>query len=176
MNLAILRLPILSWTTSGLVAAGLLAAGCSRQPANPLPDVSRIERMTASLEFRPRQVVAATLKDTSWLGEINLYGVHSLHGKVPVEWAETDTVFCLHLFPDESGRSDWVIYLRLSGKSGRPKEEALAFLKGEPDVPDNPKLVEYAICFPDGRIERYSKQGLAVYRGSIVVDHARFGE
>lgn len=333
MNPAILRLPIPSWAISGLIAASLLAAGCSRQPANPLPDVSQIERMTASLDFRPRQVVpkfevplkqwpsvlacfdqatfdskpaswtvlgvlhittkdgkqhtvalynaqpgpfsikvgddkryyhgmamdetiaaikvayaaaqkasevatdetsddgdfalkwngvsrlpigatvkelnqiandrsadrkrradaiftlfayhlrpssgrqvAATLKDVSWLGEVNLYGVYLLHGKVPVEWAETDTVFCLHLFPDESGRSDWVMYLRLGGKSGRSKEEALAFLKGEPDVRDNPKLVEYAICFPDGRIERYSELGLAVYHGSNVVDHARFGK
>ena len=115
------------------------------------------------------------LTDTNWMSEINLYGVYALGGWVPVEMTFEDTVFCLDLFPAEMDKqwSPWAIYFRLSGTTpegpGRRKEEALAFLHGDTTVQGNPKLLEFALCFPEqpetrrGRIERFSRLGMYVY-------------
>ncbi len=114
--------------------------------------------------------VHQALTDTAWLQESHLYGVRILGGWIPVEMTFEDTVFCIHLFPDDSAKewSPWVIYFRLSGQLR--DEDALAFLKGE-SVVGNPKLMELALCFPHslkprnlpGRIERYSTNGIHIY-------------
>lgn len=121
--------------------------------------------------------VRAVLTDTNWVSETNLYGVYSLKGKVPVDWTFDNTVFCMHLFPEEMEKrwSPWVIYISLPNSMSegpmRSQEEALAFLRGDTSLPGDPKLLEFALCFPDldhggrdiDRIERYAPQGLMVY-------------
>ena len=121
--------------------------------------------------------VHGVLTDTNWMGDVNLYGVYALGGWVPVEMTFEDTVFCLHLFPVDADKhwSPWVIYFRLSGTTpegpGRPAEEALAFLHGDTTLRGNPKLVEFALCYPGNqpsvtrRCERFSSKGIHVYEG-----------
>jgi len=121
--------------------------------------------------------VHRVLTDATWLQDTHLYGVRALGGWVPVEMTFEDTVFCIHLLPveKEKGWSPWVIYFRLSGKLR--DEDALAFLRGE-SVTGNPKLVEFALCYPDARdtthgiraddpgrrrIERFSRRGIHIY-------------
>jgi hypothetical protein len=75
-------------------------------------------------------------------------------------------VFCLHLFPDEEGWSDWVIYFRLSGGSGRAADEALKFLRGTKGLQGDPKLLEFALCFPDEEsrlIQQFSERGMTIF-------------
>jgi len=110
------------------------------------------------------------LNGKNWLHNTNLYGVYGLGGWIPVDLAFKDTVFCLHLFPDKKGWSDWVIYFRLSGGSGRSAEDGRAFLLGTENLKGRPSLVEFALCFPatgedaSRRIERFSEKGIQVYK------------
>jgi hypothetical protein len=106
--------------------------------------------------------VHGILTDARWLEHANLYGVYALDGWIPVETSFEDTVFCLHLFADEKGWSNWVIYFRLTGSPHWQKEDALAFLRGK-SVSGSPKIVEFALCFPGRRIERFSARGIYVY-------------
>jgi hypothetical protein len=95
--------------------------------------------------------IHTALMDPNWLGDINLYGVYALGGMVPVNIsAPQSTVFCLHLFPDKKGWSEWVIYFRLHGKSGLTRRQGLSFLQST--LKDkNIRLAEYALCFPGGK-------------------------
>jgi hypothetical protein len=111
------------------------------------------------------------VKCKNWLNDTNLYGVYMVAGMIPVELTFEDTVFCLHLFPVKKDWSDWVIYFRLSGGSGRTADEARAFLRGAAELKGDPKLLEFALCFPDegalsriGRIERFTEKGIAVFQ------------
>ncbi len=111
--------------------------------------------------------VHRALANTNWMGDIDLAAITGLGGWIPIDWK--DSVFSLELFPVKHYREDggrWVIYLRLSGSS-RPSEEALAFLRGDGGLPGEPKLEEFALCFPSrpeqNRIERFTRRGLHVY-------------
>jgi len=110
--------------------------------------------------------VGETLKAEKWLNDSSLERLSVLIGWLPVKMTFEDTVFCLRLFPDKKGWSDWVIYFRLSGR--RTAEEARAFLLGAKDLKKSPNLVEFALCFPAegnkvvGRIERFAEKGVAV--------------
>ena len=114
--------------------------------------------------------VHRVLTDTTWLESAHVDGVYMLAGWIPVEIGSGGTVFCVHLFADKKGLSDWVIYFRISGSSDWREEDASAFLRGKSLV-GNPKLIEFALCFPHlaspghlpGRIERFGKQGIHVY-------------
>jgi hypothetical protein len=106
----------------------------------------------------------------NWLSDTNLEGVYIVTGWVPIDWTFSDTAFCLRLFPDKEGLSQWTIYFSLSG-SCRTAEEARAFLRRAQDLKGNPRLKEFALCFPPekesellGRIERFSEMGIAVYQ------------
>jgi hypothetical protein len=115
--------------------------------------------------------VRRVLTDTNWMGDVNLYGVSALGGWVPLESSLDDTKFCLHLFPVEQDKrwSPWVIYFRLSGHP-RSDVDALAFLHGANTIEGDPKLLEFALCFPSaseghmGRIERFGRGGIHVYQ------------
>ena len=121
--------------------------------------------------------VHAVLTSTNWMASANLYAVTALGGWVPVEYTLEDSVFCMDASPADMDKqwSPWIICLRLSGikPSGRNQEElireALAFLSGDTRLHGNPKLVEFALCFPGqpevGRrhIERFCRRGTHVY-------------
>jgi hypothetical protein len=104
--------------------------------------------------------------EAKWLKDSPLNYIIGVAGLIPVGFGEDTTVYDLYLFPDQEGRSDWVIYLRLSG-SYRSADEARAFLRGEKNLKGDPKLVEFALCYPDppgemkyGRILHFDREGM----------------
>jgi hypothetical protein len=119
--------------------------------------------------------VHAVLTDTNWMSDVNLYRIRALGGWAPVELNFEDSVFCLQLFPVEMNKqwSPWGLYFRLSGHGpnglARSEEEADAFLRGDTTLHGNPKLVEFALCYPEqpntrhSRRERFTRQGIHVY-------------
>jgi len=150
------------------------AAAGLRRTANDkaAPREKRAEAIFALFaeHLKPPQDAAAVgkvLAGDAWLKDINLYGVYVLGGWIPVAMTFEDTVFCLHLFPDAKGHSDWVIYFRLSGGSGRTADEALQFLRGTKGLKGDPKLVEFALCFPDADgthlIQQFSASGTTMF-------------
>src|SRR5262245_26124152 len=112
--------------------------------------------------------VGKVLSAETWLRHASVDGVYAIGGWVPVEVTFEDTIFCLRLFPDKEGWSEWVIYFRLSGGSGRTADDAVRFLRGAEDLNGGPRLLEFALCFPapeeqhQGYIERFTDKGIAV--------------
>jgi hypothetical protein len=115
--------------------------------------------------------VHQVLGNAVWLSGVHVNCIRVLAGWVPVDaTAVGDTIFCMQLFPvgENEGARYWAIYFRLSGQ--HQDEDGLAFLKGQ-NVTGNPRLVEYALCFPHsskpghllGRMENFSQQGIYVY-------------
>jgi hypothetical protein len=122
--------------------------------------------------LRPPQVAAGiggVLGHPAWLASARLDGVYALGGLIPVELTAADTVFCMRLFPNEKGWSEWVIYFRLSGGPHRPVSDAEAFLSGSVSRSNAGSMQEFALCFPPGgktrmgRIERFSAEGISVF-------------
>jgi hypothetical protein len=114
--------------------------------------------------------VHRVLGSPNWLRETHLFSVRILVGKVPVEMTPEDTVFCIHLFPEDAKKvwSPWVMYFRLSGRI--QDASANAFLRGDESV-EHVRLLEFALCFPAraespgrlGRMERFSSKGIYVF-------------
>ena len=52
------------------------------------------------------------------------------------------------------------IYFTLSGGASRSEESAFAILKGREPSDGKARLVEFALCYPDGTIERVLKRGV----------------
>lgn len=152
------------------------AAALNRQANNPANSQAERSRAVFTLfawHIPPGASAAQVhkvLTDTAWLRETRLFEINWLAGWIPIELNFKDTSFVLHLFPVDAAKesSPWVIYFRLTGKLRQ--EDALAFLRGE-TVMGNPKLAEFALCFPNskspghlpGRIESFSKHGLRVF-------------
>ena len=116
--------------------------------------------------------VHSVVMDTNWMASAYVYGVGALGGSVPVELTPDDSVFILLLFRESRPANPWHICFRLSGKGSsgsiRSDEEASAFLRGDTTLQGSPRLLEFALCFPDateyhGRIERYGPKGIHVY-------------
>jgi hypothetical protein len=162
--------------------AGPVSRSASKAPAADLrkvaddTKVARSDRVAAVFALfanylRPpcsAATAGAALGDAGWLTDASLCAVTKLLGAVPVEFGGEGTVFCLNVLPIKGGRSDWVVYFRLSG-AGRTAADALAFLRGRSDLKGKPELVEFALCYPDagkatetGRVERFSPAGLKV--------------
>ena len=132
--------------------------------------LSRAQRCDALFQafegsFAPG-VTGAYAKDhlpyRGWLDESVDEPIEVLGGKLPVELNPQDSTFILRCLaaptPNVNGPwSDWNIYGRLSGRTARTFR---AFL----DAGDAVQLVEYALVFPDGRIERYGPQGRTTLR------------
>lgn len=170
----------LSWSGHTILPKGESVTSLNTLANTPAADRADRARAIFTLfahHIRPGSSAAdvhRVLADTNWMGEVNLDGIYALQGQVPLDMTSGDTSFCLHLFPVEKDNqwSPWVIYFRLSGRGPdgvRSKEEALAFLRGDTTLHGNPKLVEFALCFPANeetrrsRIERFSCRGIHVY-------------
>jgi len=103
-----------------------------------------------------------------WMKDASLTQVTYIGGYVPLELNLEDAIFCLGLFPDKDGWSDWVIYFRLSGGVTPSADETGAFLRGAAAVRGSPKLVEFALCYPLvgekslARTERFSEKGVMI--------------
>jgi len=103
-----------------------------------------------------------------WMKDASLTEVTFIGGYVPLELNLEDAIFCLRLFPDKDGWSDWVIYFRMSGGVTPSPDEVGAFLRGAAAVKGSPKLVEFALCYPLvgekslARTERFSEKGIMI--------------
>ena len=99
---------------------------------------------------------AAVLTDRSWIVVDDR--VEVIGGKIPVDLVEGDSTFVVHCLatpnPQLNNRlwSDWVIYGRIHGTTARTLRP---FLAAGPEV----TLIEYALVYPDGRIEQYRPAG-----------------
>ena len=94
--------------------------------------------------------VRKVLIRTDWLSDARVDAVVGVGGWIPIDLDNDDAVYCLWLFPDKKGWSEWVIYFRLSGPhelTGRSEDygkDGREFLKGNDNLPGNPKLMEFA--------------------------------
>jgi hypothetical protein len=86
--------------------------------------------------------------------------IHEIGGKVPIDIDGDDSMFVVHCLatpnPQTENRlwSPWVIY----GRASHPRVQTLrSFLAAGADV----TLLEYALVYPDGRIEQYRRDGRA---------------
>jgi hypothetical protein len=113
--------------------------------------------------------MANILSPATWLVECRLDGVYALGGKIPVEMGATETAFCLRLFPNSEGWSEWVIYFTLPGGRGRPVSDARDLLAGKVPGGEDLRMNEFALCFPAegkarlGRTERFTARGISAY-------------
>lgn len=147
--------PVVAVTPPDLVALNQRAADAT---------LGRPERCAAVFELfdkhipagTPAPAAAAVLTDRSWITVDD--PVKVLGGWVPVEINQVDSVFVVHCVAARRADlnnqlwSDWVIYGRISGTN---VESLKPFLATGPDV----RLIEYALVYPDGRIEQYRPQG-----------------
>jgi len=111
--------------------------------------------------------IRRVLVDTRWLQESTVEGVYDIAGWVPADFTADDTVFSIHLLHvgTDKERSPWFIYFRLSGRHSYERErDGLRFFQSDTTLPGNPKIIEFALCFPEGgRVERFTMKGVHVY-------------
>lgn len=105
--------------------------------------------------------VRRVLQSAGWAKEAKLYYFAILGGWIPVDMNFEDRTYSLHLFADNEGHSEWVVYFQLAGKSewGKQNEDGLAFLQGKAGSSGPSRLKEFALCYPDGRIEISNPKG-----------------
>ncbi len=109
--------------------------------------------------------IGEVMRGAKWLDEARLDPVGGLGGWVPIFAGRNDTMFVLYVFPDNRGVSDWSIYFTLSQFESRTVEEerrkVLVFFKGT--LPDKGvRLREFALCYPQCKIERFTKRGVGL--------------
>ena len=105
--------------------------------------------------------VRSILRNTNWLEEARIVYFCVLGGWIPVAGKPGDRSYALHLFADEEGRSDWVIYFVLTGGSewNMWHRDVVAFFEGRQGSKGTATLGEFALVHPDGRIERFEGTG-----------------
>jgi hypothetical protein len=105
--------------------------------------------------------VRRVLRSVGWVEEAKLYYFAVLGGWIPVDMNFEDRTYSLHLFADNEGHSEWVIYFQLAGKSewGKWNEDGLAFLQGKVGSSGASRIKEFALCYPAGRIEVFNPKG-----------------
>jgi hypothetical protein len=166
--------------------SGKDAANIEKSPAAPTdvqrlndsandPSLAREERAKAIFALFAKHIkvgcgpsdVHKVLIRTDWLKDAHADAVRMLGGWIPCDLGSGgDTVYCIWLFADKEGWSDWVIYFRLSGNrlTDKPEDDgndAREFLKGNASLPGNPKLQEFALCPPPGApIQRFTAKGM----------------
>lgn len=105
------------------------------------------------------------LTDTRWLVRTNIHGFYTLLGWIPVECKFGDTAFVVSVLPQikpSTGRPPnlgYCIYFTLAGGDSRSEESAFAILTGRQSSDSKAILREFALCYPDGMIERITKSG-----------------
>jgi hypothetical protein len=104
--------------------------------------------------------VRRVLRDPAWVGEAKLCYFALLGGWIPVDMNGEDRTYSLHLFADSEGHSEWLIYYQLAGKSdwGQWQEDGFAFLRGKAGSKGESWIKEFALCYPDGRIEVFKQK------------------
>ncbi len=111
----------------------------------------------------PREI-QAVLTDARWLNQADLRGIYILAGWIPVRTHHRGTEFVIEVLPKikpSTGRPPncgYHIYVALSGVES--EESAYAILTGQPTDDAQAVLDEFALCYPDGRIEVYTESGV----------------
>jgi hypothetical protein len=110
--------------------------------------------------------ISAALTDTRWLEKTNIHGFYVLSGWIPVNTDfGTDMPFVVAVLPSvkpSTGRPPnlgYHIYFTLAGRASRSEESAFAILTGQANWDTKALLQEFALCYPDGTIERTTKSG-----------------
>ncbi len=104
--------------------------------------------------------VRSVLRNTAWVGEAHLSYFLMLSGWIPVDMNFKDRTYCLQLFADNQGNSEWVIYFQLAGDSEFNKwdEDGIAFLCGKVGSKGESRIKEFALCYPKGEIAFFKKR------------------
>ena len=159
-----------SWSASNTSAADL------RKTADD-PRADRASRAAAVFALfanymKPRcsaTKAGEALGDAKWLTHSDLNQLPGIAGLIPVDFGGDGTVYCLYLFSDRDGGSDWVIYLRLSGRD-HTEDDLRTFLRGGNGLKANVELLQFALCYPGkqrtlelGRTERFGPDGLVLW-------------
>jgi hypothetical protein len=170
----------LSWGDHTILAPGSGVANLNAAANNTANSQAERARAVFTLfahHVRPgfsAKETAGALLDPRWLGESDLSEIVAVGGWLPVEWTANNTAFRVYLFPTQTEKpwSAWVIYFTLSGRlpdhQARSKDDALAFLRGEAGLYGDPRLEEFALCFPadprtkQARVERFGPRGIHV--------------
>jgi hypothetical protein len=100
--------------------------------------------------------VRESLNHSPWLDISQVRLIDVLRGWVPIEMNESDSVFSVTPF-----QLNYTIYIRLSGKLKEP--ELCSFFSGQVQMSQT-HLLEFALCYPDSRIEHYSQSGRRDFR------------
>jgi hypothetical protein len=107
--------------------------------------------------------IAKVLGDTQWLNRGDVSNAGGVGGKPVLMPMGREYEFCIRLFPNETGWSEWVIYFTLSSPPSRKwgMDDEWGFLRGT--LPDRQvRLQEFALCYPFGKIERFTKHKVGV--------------
>ena len=117
--------------------------------------------------------IHAVLTDTTWLEQTNVHGIYLLSGWIPVESEfGRDTPFVVFVLPaikPSTGRPPNIgyhIYFTLAGGGSRSEESAFTILTGQQEWDTKATLKEFALCYPDGTIERVTKSGTRKFNNS----------
>jgi hypothetical protein len=104
------------------------------------------------------QRVRLVLRNTDWVEHSKLYYFAFLSGFIPIDMNFDDRTYSLHLFADEKGSSEWVVYFQLAGKSewGKCAEDGIAFLHGKTGSQGESRIKEFTLCYPGGSCEIFS--------------------
>ena len=111
-----------------------------------------------------QQEIHEVLTDTAWLERTNIVGFYFLAGWIPVDCDfQHDTAFVVSILPTlkpSTGRPPnlgYCIYFTLSGDGRRSEESAFTILTRQGASEAKVRMMEFALCYPDGTIEHVSK-------------------
>jgi hypothetical protein len=105
--------------------------------------------------------IAEVFPDPRWWDECVCQQGEGGAGRLPVRLLAGHTVFFLLLFPTTPPWG-WCVCFTLSGQ--RSAEDAMAFLRGARHLQGDPVIGEFALCFPNGRTERFHGDQVSVTR------------
>lgn len=128
------------------------------------PAASRDERAAAVFSLfrgyaKPgsgTEAVRDALEPAEWVREARLDPIVVVGGYVPLRWGIGDRAYCLPLFVDEQGKTDWWIYFALAGPEAYSAADGLAFLLGTGDKTH--RLKGFTLCRPDNQYEWFTEE------------------
>lgn len=108
---------------------------------------------------KDRGALKSAIGSARWLRDAEVTAIDQEKTLVPLASTPNDSIFRL-LSVGKGNWNPWTIYLRLSG-GNRTGAEAWAFLRGD-EVPGDPQLLEFALCFPDDGIEQFTAENIEI--------------
>jgi hypothetical protein len=96
--------------------------------------------------------------DFDWLSESSFYMFRFQTGYHPLDFKENSTLYGVTPFAKSPQAGTWFIYIRLSGDTGELGLPRFFYSAG-PDAFRDIKLLEFALCKPDGSIDIIDSKG-----------------